>query len=227
MTVALAGKEIVSQIERQVPGQLLKKPARTAVLVKSDSLLAVAAYLKDTPELKFDYLNYITAVDYYSYFEVVYQLTSLEHNRSVMLKTRCYTRDNPVAALGDRAVAGGRFPGARDLRPHGHYVRRASEFEAHRPLGRVSRGIRCERTLTSDDHEELTLKTEPFVLNIGPVHPSTHGVFRMRVHAGRRGRPRYRAGLRLPAPRHREAGGGAHLYRLYPADRPPGLHLPR
>jgi NADH-quinone oxidoreductase subunit D len=27
----------------------------------------------------------------------------------------------------------------------------------------------------------LVLKTEPFVLNIGPVHPSTHGVFRMRA----------------------------------------------
>ena len=27
----------------------------------------------------------------------------------------------------------------------------------------------------------MTLKTEPFVLNLGPVHPSTHGVFRMRV----------------------------------------------
>ncbi len=27
----------------------------------------------------------------------------------------------------------------------------------------------------------MALKTEPFVLNIGPHHPSTHGVFRMRV----------------------------------------------
>ena len=27
----------------------------------------------------------------------------------------------------------------------------------------------------------MTLKTEPFVINIGPVHPSTHGVFRMRA----------------------------------------------
>jgi len=27
----------------------------------------------------------------------------------------------------------------------------------------------------------VALKTEPFVLNIGPVHPSTHGVFRMRA----------------------------------------------
>ena len=27
----------------------------------------------------------------------------------------------------------------------------------------------------------MALKTEPFMLNIGPVHPSTHGVFRMRA----------------------------------------------
>jgi len=27
----------------------------------------------------------------------------------------------------------------------------------------------------------MALKTEPFVLNLGPVHPSTHGVFRMRA----------------------------------------------
>jgi len=27
----------------------------------------------------------------------------------------------------------------------------------------------------------MAIKTEPFVLNMGPVHPSTHGVFRMRV----------------------------------------------
>jgi NADH-quinone oxidoreductase subunit D len=29
--------------------------------------------------------------------------------------------------------------------------------------------------------KEMTLQTEPFVLNIGPMHPSTHGVYRMRV----------------------------------------------
>jgi NADH-quinone oxidoreductase subunit D len=28
---------------------------------------------------------------------------------------------------------------------------------------------------------ELTLNTEPFVLNFGPIHPSTHGVYRMRT----------------------------------------------
>ena len=29
--------------------------------------------------------------------------------------------------------------------------------------------------------KELTIQTEPFVVNIGPAHPSTHGVFRMRT----------------------------------------------
>jgi NADH-quinone oxidoreductase subunit D len=29
--------------------------------------------------------------------------------------------------------------------------------------------------------QEMTLRTEPFVLNFGPVHPSTHGVYRMRA----------------------------------------------
>jgi NADH-quinone oxidoreductase subunit D len=27
----------------------------------------------------------------------------------------------------------------------------------------------------------VAIRTEPFVLNMGPVHPSTHGVYRMRL----------------------------------------------
>ena len=95
MTVALSSREIAGQLSAKFPG-VIEEAGRDSVLVKSDSLLAVAAYLKTGEGLKFDYLNYIAAVDYYSYFEVVYQLTSLEFNRSVIIKTRCYTRDNPT-----------------------------------------------------------------------------------------------------------------------------------
>jgi len=35
--------------------------------------------------------------------------------------------------------------------------------------------------LADKEEHGLAIKTEPFVLNIGPVHPSTHGVFRMRA----------------------------------------------
>ena len=95
MTVALSGKDIVSQLEEKFPGSI-EESTETGIVVKADSLLEVASFLKDTENLKFDFLNYVTAVDYYSYFEVVYQLTSLKHNHSVIIKTRCYGRENPT-----------------------------------------------------------------------------------------------------------------------------------
>src|SRR4030042_642562 len=95
MTVALSAKEIVAQLSAKFPGAV-EEAGNSSALVKSNSLLTVAEYLKTGEGLKFDYLNYITAVDYYSYLEVVYQITSLEFNRSVVLRTRCYTRDNPT-----------------------------------------------------------------------------------------------------------------------------------
>ena len=95
MTVALSSREIVGQLGAKFPGAV-EEAGNNSVLVKSDTLLPVAEYLKTGEGLKFDYLNYITAVDYYSYFEVVYQLTSLEFNRSVIIKTRCYSRENPT-----------------------------------------------------------------------------------------------------------------------------------
>ena len=94
MTIALSGKEIASQLEGKFPGSIVESN-RNSLVVKSDFLLAVAAFLKNTPDLDFDYLNYITAIDYYNHFEVVYQFTSLKHNHSLVLKTRCYNRENP------------------------------------------------------------------------------------------------------------------------------------
>ena len=94
MTVALSGKEIATQIEEKFPESVVESSEKE-VVVKSDSLLDVSAFLKDTPDLDFDYLNYVTAVDYYDHFEVVYMLSSLEYNRSLVIKTRCYDRENP------------------------------------------------------------------------------------------------------------------------------------
>ncbi len=94
MTVCLSGSEVAKQITEQFP-EAVSKASDQAVLVKSESLFEVAQYLKSAPQFDFDYLASITAVDYYDYFELVYQLTSLTHNHSLMLKTRCYDRDEP------------------------------------------------------------------------------------------------------------------------------------
>ena len=95
MTVALSGKEIASQVEEKLPGSIVES-SQDYLVVKPDSLLSVVAFLKDTQGLDFDYLNYVTAIDYFEYFEVVYQLTSLEHNHTLIIKTRCYDREDPA-----------------------------------------------------------------------------------------------------------------------------------
>ncbi len=91
MTVALSAKEIVAQLSAKFPGAIEELGSHSA-LVKSESLLAIAEYLK---ELKYDYFNFVTAADYYSYFELVYMVTYTEANKSITFKTRVYTRDNP------------------------------------------------------------------------------------------------------------------------------------
>jgi NADH-quinone oxidoreductase subunit C len=93
MTVALSGSETAKRIEKQFPGSVVASTA-DSLLVKAESLLEIAAYLKSTRGLDFDYLSAVTAVDYLDYFEVVYLLTSLRRNHSLVVKTRCYGREN-------------------------------------------------------------------------------------------------------------------------------------
>jgi NADH-quinone oxidoreductase subunit C len=95
MTLALSGSDIAKQIEEKFPQSVVEATAES-LLVEAGSLLDVAGYLKNTPGLDFDYLTLITAVDHLDCFEVVYNLTSIEHNHSLVLKVRCYDRDNPT-----------------------------------------------------------------------------------------------------------------------------------
>jgi len=94
MTVALAAKDLVVKLAEKFPGAI-EEAGRDALLVKISSLLDVMTYLKNTPDFNFDYFNFLTAVDYYSFFEIVYHLTSTNHNHSVFIKTRCYDRARP------------------------------------------------------------------------------------------------------------------------------------
>ena len=130
MTVALSGKEIATQIEEKFPESVVESSEK-AVVVKSDSLLDVAAFLKDTPDFDFDYLNYITAVDYYDHFEVVYMLSSLEHNHSLVIKTRCYDRESPVLPSVVRLWQGADFQ-EREI-----YDLMGIKFEGHPNMKRI------------------------------------------------------------------------------------------
>ena len=130
MTVALSGKDLASRIEEKYAGST-EDSTQDSLVVKADSLLKVARYLKDTDDLKLDFFNYVTAVDYYSYFEVVYQLASTQHNHSVLLKTRCYDRENPKVPS-----VTGLWQGA-DFQEREIYDLMGIDFEGHPNMKRI------------------------------------------------------------------------------------------
>lgn len=63
------------------------------VFIDPEAIRGVCLHLRDDPQLAFDYLLSVTAVDYLDYFEVVYHLLSLTHNRSAVLKARLTGRE--------------------------------------------------------------------------------------------------------------------------------------
>jgi NADH/F420H2 dehydrogenase subunit C len=93
MTTSLSIIDVVKAIATRYPAAI-KEIGDEAIIVNRDSLFEVAAFLRDSDEFAFDYLNYLTAVDYYDYFEIIYRITSLKHNHTLVLKTRC-DRENP------------------------------------------------------------------------------------------------------------------------------------
>lgn len=93
MTTSLSGWEVAQQIMARFPDVLIET-SDASIVINRQSLLSAVTFLKETAGLDFDYLSSITAVDYYDYFELIYQLTSIKHNHSLVLKTRCYGREN-------------------------------------------------------------------------------------------------------------------------------------
>jgi NADH-quinone oxidoreductase subunit C len=94
MTRPISGRELAQRIAEHVPDAIVEAD-EAAAIVQSQSLFQVMRFVKETAELDFDYLVSITAVDYLDYLEVVYHLLSIAHNHSLVLKARCYDRDNP------------------------------------------------------------------------------------------------------------------------------------
>ncbi|MBI3744088.1 MAG: NADH-quinone oxidoreductase subunit C [Chloroflexi bacterium] len=95
MTSAYPAAQLAERIEARFPGSVTGSNTRD-VFVRAERTLEVARFLHDDPGLAFDFLVYLTAVDYIDYFEVVYRLTSLKHNHGAVVKTRAYGREAPT-----------------------------------------------------------------------------------------------------------------------------------
>lgn len=88
MTAVANCEDIGKKLNEAHPGSVLSTDKGT-MLVEASHLPKVAQLLRHTGGFEFDYLTFVTAVDYLDYFEVVYRLVSLKLNQTVVLKTRC------------------------------------------------------------------------------------------------------------------------------------------
>ena len=94
MSRELNGQQLGAAIEAAVSGAVVRSTAE-AVWIKPESVLEVARFVKDDPELRFDQLCSLTAVDYIDHFELVYRFRSLPHNTTAVIKAKLgFTRDD-------------------------------------------------------------------------------------------------------------------------------------
>lgn len=135
---------------------------QTAV-IRASALLTVARFLKETPELHFDYLMDLSAVDYLFFaggriqkeqrFEVVYHFYSLKHNHRIRIKVPVDEKSPEVDSLNDLWLSanwyerevwdmfGIRFKGHPNLKRilmyeefQGHALRKDYPFNKRQPL---------------------------------------------------------------------------------------------
>lgn len=125
----MTAQEIVQRLSAaQIPAQLVETPPEPFLDIPREALPAAAQHLKSDPELAFDNLLCLSALERPEHLETVYHLFSFRHRRKITLKTRC-PKDDPVipsvAAVWRTAewhereafdLVGIRFSGHPDLR---------------------------------------------------------------------------------------------------------------
>ena len=94
MTTALAGHDIAQRVAEAIPGAVEESDDKD-VWVKPESIRNVCSFLKDDPDLRFNFLTAVSAIDYIDHFAVVYHLVSIAHNHSMVLKARSGTARTP------------------------------------------------------------------------------------------------------------------------------------
>ncbi len=130
LTAVLTGLDIAHGIEQRFPNAV-RDAVPEAATVDAGRVIDVCTHLRDEPELKFEFLSSLTAVDRLEYFEVVYHLTSIRLNQMTVIKVRTDDRESPKVP-SVTAV----WPGAH-LQEREAYDLMGIVFEGHPDLRRV------------------------------------------------------------------------------------------
>jgi NADH-quinone oxidoreductase subunit C len=130
VTKVISGLDIAHQIEQKLPGAVVEAVPEAATIA-SERLLEACRFLRDDPELRFEFLSSLTGVDRLDSLEVVYHLESIRLNMITCLKVKTDDRQNPAVPSVVPV-----WPGA-DLQEREAYDLLGIYFEGHPDLRRI------------------------------------------------------------------------------------------
>ncbi|MBK5721661.1 NADH-quinone oxidoreductase subunit D [Dysgonomonas sp. Marseille-P4677] len=193
-----------------VPEAVFEDKTPLTVIVEPDKLRHLAKALRYYDEMPFDYLAMLTGMDWGEKLGVIYLLSSSKDlSQEIAVKTGTTDRENPLlytvtdiwetAHYNERevyAMLGIRFINNPDMRRFflnadwvGFPLRK--DYNGNRDLNPVtvkSKDIidvapRIMETPQGDLKEDTVriFEENDYIINIGPQHPSTHGVMHFRV----------------------------------------------
>lgn len=203
-------RDIKTIISKVCPSAQFEEGDELLVIVPEKDWHKFAENLKNKPELGFDVLSAVVGVDWKDSIGVVYYLTSTTHDWDILsVKVVAEDRDNPmihsvsdlwkVADFQEREVYdffGIKFINHPDMRRFflrndwvGHPLRK--DYDSNPDLNpiRMTDETNEDDTVSYVEDEKGEIKAVPgkvfgaddYVVNIGPQHPSTHGVMRFRA----------------------------------------------
>ncbi|MBP1644985.1 MAG: NADH-quinone oxidoreductase subunit [Bacteroidetes bacterium] len=176
-------------------------------IVPSSSFYALAKKLKEDEDTSFDFLLSLTGMDFGDSLGVIYHLESTKYGHTCVLQTSTTNRENPelysvcdlwkTANFNEREVYdffGIRFINHPDMRRlflrdewNGYPFRKDYDMDSN-PLNMTNEVTEDKTTELTIDAEGNVIEKEntlfddkEYVINIGPQHPSTHGVLRFRT----------------------------------------------
>ena len=202
--------DIKERISKICPDASFEEGQTLLVSVPEPKWHALAKELRDNPDLRFDVLTAVVGMDWKETLGVVYYLTSTSHQWQVIaVRVEVSDRENPmihsvsdlwkVALFQEREVYdfyGIKFINHPDMRRFflrndwvGFPLRK--DYDANPELNpiRMTDEINEDDTVSYQEDEKGKVKAVPgkvfgeddYVVNIGPQHPSTHGVMRFRA----------------------------------------------
>lgn len=202
--------DIQEKISRICPSATFTEGDTLLVTVEEKDWYPLAKALKENPELNFDVLSAVVGMDWKDSLGVIYYLTSTSRNWEVIsVKVAVTDRVNPmihsvsdlwkVANFQEREVYdfyGIKFINHPDMRRFflrndwkGHPLRK--DYDADPKLNPIPQDDEKNEDDTVKYVEDSNGKIKEvkgkvfeesdYVVNIGPQHPSTHGVMRFRA----------------------------------------------